>query len=177
MNDTQLLQCIEEHGKNVYSFCCQLTQSKQEAEELYQDTFLKAVELKGRMDWEKNPGSYLISIALRIWKNKKRKYAWRSRIAGMEELDEGTASRESAGQEGGSPEEIFLKQELHRQVQAAVAGLEEKYRIPVYLYYAQQFSTAQIGKMLKLPQGTVKSRLHKARELLKKELEVVLNER
>lgn len=176
MNDTQLLQCIEEYGKNVYAFCCQLTQNRQEAEELYQDTFLKAVELKGRMEWEKNPGSYLISIALRIWKNKKRKYAWRSRIAGMEELDEGAAGCGDSGREG-SPEEIFFRQELYQQVQAAVAGLEEKYRIPVYLYYSQQFSTAQIGKMLKLPQGTVKSRLHKARKLLKKELEVVLNER
>ena len=94
----------------------------------------------------------------------------------MEELDERTASGEHSGQEG-SPEEIFFRQELHRQVQAAVEGLEEKYRIPVYLYYSQQFSTAQIGKMLKLPQGTVKSRLHKARKLLKKELEVVFNER
>lgn len=176
MNDTQLLQCIEEYGKNVYTFCCQLTQNKQEAEELYQDTFLKAVEQKGRMDWENNPRSYLISIALRIWKNKKRKYAWRSRIASMEELDEGTASGENSGQES-SPEEIFFRQELHRQVQAAVEGLEEKYRILVYLYYSQQFSTAQIGKMLKLPQGTVKSRLHKARKLLKEELEVVFNER
>ena len=119
MNDTQLLQCIEEYGKNVYTFCCQLTQNKQEAEELYQDTFLKAVEQKGRIDWENNPCSYLISIALRIWKNKKRKYAWRSRIAGMEELDERTASGEHSGQEG-SPEEIFFRQELHRQVQAAV---------------------------------------------------------
>ena len=58
-----------------------------------------------------------------------------------------------------------------------MAGLEEKYRIPVFLYYSQQFSTEQIGKILKLPQGTVKSRLYKARKLLKKELEVVFNER
>lgn len=62
-------------------------------------------------------------------------------------------------------------------MQDAVAGLEEKYRIPVFLYYSQQFSTEQIGKILKLPQGTVKSRLYKARKLLKKELEVVFNER
>ena len=117
MNDTQLLQCIEEHGKNVYTFCCQLTQNRQEAEELYQDTFLKAVELKGRMDWEKNPGSYLISIALRIWKNKKRKYAWRSRIAGMEGLEEGLVSGESCGKES-SPEEIFFQKELCRQWRA-----------------------------------------------------------
>ncbi|WP_275443051.1 RNA polymerase sigma factor [Petralouisia muris] len=74
--------------KNVYAFCSQFTQNKQEAEELYQNTFLKAVELKEIMDWEGNPGSYLVSIVLRIWKNRKRKYAWRNRIAGMEELIE-----------------------------------------------------------------------------------------
>lgn len=167
MNDMQLLQCINEHGKNVYAFCSQLTPNKQEAEELYQDTFLKAVELKEKMDWERNPGSYLISITLRIWKNKKRKYAWRKRIAGIEEFTEQTAGRADSRQEA-STEEIFFQQELQRQVREAVAKLDDKYRIPVYLYYSQQFSTEQIGGILKLPQGTVKSRLHKARKLLRK---------
>ena len=176
MNDMQLEQCIHEYGKNVYAFCSQLTGNKQEAEELYQDTFLKAVELKEKMDWEKNPGSYLISIALRIWKNKRRKYAWRHRIAGTEIFTEELADGESGRQED-STEAVFFRQEQQRQVREAVAKLEERYRIPVYLYYSQQFTTEQIGKILKLPQGTVKSRLHKARKLLKKELEVILDER
>ncbi len=176
MNDMQLLQCINEHGKNVYTFCSQLTQNKQEAEELYQDTFLKAVELKEKIDWKKNPGSYLISITLRIWKNKKRKYAWRKRIAGIEEFTEQTAGIADSRQEA-STEEIFFQQELQRQVREAVTKLDDKFRIPVYLYYSQQFSTEQIGSILKLPQGTVKSRLHKARKLLRKELEGVLDEK
>lgn len=173
MNDTQLSQCINEYGKSVYAFCSQLTQNKQEAEELYQDTFLKAVELKENMDWERNPRSYLISIALRIWKNKKRKYAWRKRIAEMEELAEET----TASSQEDSAEEKFFQQELQRQVQKAVAKLDDRYRIPVYLYYSQQFSIQQIGTILKLPQGTVKSRLYKARKLLKEELEVILDEK
>ncbi len=176
MNNMQLEQCIREYGKNVYAFCSQLTGNKQEAEELYQDTFLKAVELKEKMDWERNPGSYLISIALRIWKNKKRKYAWRNRIAKTEVFTEEMAGGESGRQED-STEETFFRKEQQRQVREAVAKLEEKYRIPVYLYYSQQFTTEQIGKVLKLPQGTVKSRLYKARKLLKKELEVILDER
>ncbi len=176
MNNMQLEQCIREYGKNVYAFCSQLTGNKQEAEELYQDTFLKAVELKEKMDWERNPGSYLISIALRIWKNKKRKYAWRNRIAKTEIFTEEMAGGESGRQED-STEETFFRKEQQRQVREAVAKLEEKYRIPVYLYYSQQFTTEQIGKVLKLPQGTVKSRLYKARKLLKKELEVILDER
>ena len=82
-----------------------------------------------------------------------------------------------SGRQEDSTEETFFRKEQQRQVREAVAKLEEKYRIPVYLYYSQQFTTEQIGKVLKLPQGTVKSRLYKARKLLKKELEVILDER
>ena len=81
-----------------------------------------------------------------------------------------------AGGQGFSPEEFVLRKEQQEQVRAAVAGLEDRYRIPVYLYYTLQLSTSQIGRILKLPQGTVKSRLHKARQLLRQELEVVFNE-
>lgn len=176
MNEIQLEQCIEEHGKDVYAFCSQLTRNVQEAEDLYQDTFLKAVELGGRIDYGKNPKGYLISIALRIWKNRKRKYAWRKRIAGASQLEEGAVGDRCFGQVY-SPEDALLRQEVQVQVQKAVGNLDDKYRIPVYLYYGLQFSIDQIGKVMKVPQGTVKSRLHKARTLLRQELEVVLNER
>ena len=62
------------------------------------------------------------------------------------------------------------------QVRRAVGNLPEKYRIPVYLYYTLQFSVEEIANVMEIPKGTVKSRLHKARALLKKELEVVLDE-
>lgn len=172
MNELQLEQCIKDYGKDIYAFCSQLTRNLQETEDLYQDTFLKAVELGPRIDFEKNPRSYLISIALQIWKNRRRKYAWRKRIAGTEQLTEETAADKCQGQES-SPEDAVLRQELRLQVQEAVAGLEDKYRVPVYLYYTLQLSTEQIGKIMNLPQGTVKSRLYKARKLLKQKLEGV----
>lgn len=112
-------------------FCCHLTGNVQEAEELYQDTFLKAVELMKNIDYENNPKSFLISIALRLWKNKKRKYAWRMRIAGTESLIEETVENLEAEN---CPVEEMIQKEIQRQVRKAVAGLEEKYRIPVYLF-------------------------------------------
>lgn len=174
MDVRQLEQCIQEYGKDIYAFCNHLTRNKQEAEELYQDTFLKAMELARQIDSKKNPKGYLASIALRIWKNRKRKYAWRGRIAGTEELKEEMAAE--AGLQDFSPEEFVLHQEMQAQVREAVAHLEDRYRIPVYLYYTLQLPIGQIGRILKLPQGTVKSRLHKARKLLKQELEVVFYE-
>ena len=77
---------------------------------------------------------------------------------------------------GNLPEEEAIQNELREMVRKAVAGLDEKYRIPVYLFYTEQLTVEEISKVLKLPQRTVKTRLYKARKLLKKELEVVLDE-
>lgn len=175
MNRIQLEQCIHEYGTDVYRFCRQITGSLQEAEDLYQDTFLKAVELEEQINFQHNPRSYLISVALRIWKNKKRKFAWRQRIAGTCEFTEEQAKAVIPDQ-AGSAEDEALRQELQEQVRNAVKKLSEKYRILVYLYYTLQLSVEEIANTMELPQGTVKSRLHKARALLKKELEVVLDE-
>ncbi len=73
MTKQELGLCISEYGRDIYSFCKHLTNNLPEADELYQDTFLKAVELKEKIDYGDNPKSYFLSIALRLWKNKKRK--------------------------------------------------------------------------------------------------------
>lgn len=53
----------------------------------------------------------------------------------------------------------------------AVMGLDVKYRMPFVLYYIEGFRTREIASMLKLPEGTVKTRLRRAREILRTELE------
>lgn len=73
-------------------------------------------------------------------------------------------------------EEALIFQEETVMVRKAVAALPEKYRLPVLLFYMEDLKVAEIATVLKLPQGTVKSRLFQARKVLQKELEVVLNE-
>ena len=72
---------VDLYGKDIYSFCKKLTYNEFDAEELYQDTFLKALEIASRIDEEDNPKSFLLSISVSLWKNKQRKYARRMRIA------------------------------------------------------------------------------------------------
>ena len=103
MKVTELEKCIELYGKDIYAFCRQLTYSRQEADELYQDTFLKVMELLYKIKMEDNPKSYILSIALRLWKNSKRKYARRRQIADMESLTEeeqGIGSCKGEGKRG-----------------------------------------------------------------------------
>ena len=172
MTITELEQCVDDYGKDIYSFCRQITGSTWEGEDLYQDTFMKAVELLKKMDMDQNPKSYLLSIAVRLWKNKRRKFAWRQRIAGMESLDERIETKElSYSAAEMMPEEEVLTREQNSFVRKCITELSEKYRIVVHLYYSAGLSTREIADCLNLPEGTVKSRLHKARTMIKERLE------
>lgn len=60
--------------------------------------------------------------------------------------------------------------EDHSDLYAALAALDEKYRLPVVLFYLEGFRTREIAELLRVPEGTVKSRLKTARELLRRDL-------
>ena len=175
MTKQELTECIDTYGRDIYSFCRHLTGNAQETDELYQDTWLKVVELLDNIDSAGNVKSYCLSVALKIWKNKKRKYAWRKRIAGTQDyLDE--ENREYLQSEGATSEEQVLEQERNRLVWKAVNELQEKLKTVTLLYYMEELDTAQIAEVTNVSVGTVKSRLYHARKLLKKKLEGVLNE-
>lgn len=174
MTKQELEMCVNEYGRDIYSFCKHLTNNLPEADDLYQDTFLTATGLMDKIDYGNNPKSYLLSIALRIWKNKKRKYAWRKRIADMRSMaDERDVSPGESTEL--SPEERIVGKERDESIRMAVNRLPEKLRIAVLLFYMEDLPTAQIARVMKIPAGTVLSRLHQARKILRKELEDILN--
>ena len=70
-----------------------------------------------------------------------------------------------------SPEQEVENRELTDTLQREVNGLKQKYRTVVELYYALDLSAREIADILKIPQGTVESRLYKARKLLKQRME------
>jgi RNA polymerase sigma-70 factor (ECF subfamily) len=152
---------IDEYSNSVYRFCRSLTYSKEDADDLFQETFLRAFEHQSKESALDNPQSFLFSTSLYIWKSWKRKYARRKRLAPIEPLDENI----SAGVE---MEDTFMEQEEIRIVREVVKALPNKFRIPIILYYVMEMSVSDIALTLKLPVGTVKSRLFKARKLVEK---------
>ena len=173
MSREELEKWLNIYGKDIYSFCRKLTKDKAEADDLYQDTFLKMVELYDRLDIRQNPKSYLLSVAVNLWRNRKRKFSWRQRITGpcisLEELVMDVPSGKK------SVEEQMISKEERKLVRAAVDALPEKYKLPVLLFYMEELKLSEISQILNIPEGTVKSRLYKAKQVLKRELEVVLN--
>lgn len=159
---------IDQYGGELYRYCCHLARVLPDAEDLYQQTFLQLLESKIRVDTANNPRALLYSFATGIWKNEVRKRGRRAAIARPIELDgEHPPSLPAAD----STEESAAQAALYRTLRDAIAALPLKYQTVVLLTYQAELSISEVAACEKLAPGTVKSRLHKARKLLKKEME------
>ena len=78
MEAREIERCIDEFGTDIYRFCLKLCMSRQDAEDLYQQTFLKALESSRALDWEENPRAFFFTVAHNLWKSGRRKAARRS---------------------------------------------------------------------------------------------------
>ncbi len=168
MNREQIEKYIYEYGRDVYSFCTYLTRKKEDADDLYQQTFLVVIQ-KSDLDDDKNPKSYLISIAANIWNNHKRKYLWRKKKADIVYLQ--SEDMESIADEGESTCETVVKHDEMETVRKFVDQLPDKMKIVVLMYYMEELSVDEIAKALNIPIGTVKSRMHQAKARLRERLD------
>lgn len=156
---------IREYGKDIYSFCIYLTGSRDLADDLYQQTFLTAIE-KGDIDPDNNPRSYLLGIAVNLRNNQRRKLLFRRNREYLESDD--VISNISDGNENMGDE--LERKERNKEIRKGVALLPEKLRQVVIMYYTEELPVAEIASILNISEGTVKSRLSNARKKLKERL-------
>ena len=168
MTAKEIERCIDEFGTDIYRFCLKLCVDKEDAEDLYQQTFLKALETEWMLDWEKNPKALFFSLAHNLWKSDRRKQARRNMIAPCSNIDD---DAETLLHSEENIEENYFQKELITEVRQIMQTLPEKFQVPLILFYLSDCSIEQIAAIIKKPPGTVKSRLFKGRNLIKKRLE------
>lgn len=108
--------------------------------------------------------NFLFSTALYLSKSNKRKFARRNRIAPASTLNESSHI---------SPHDIegdYIAQETNETIRKLVENLPEKFKLPTILFYTVELSISDIATALNIPEGTVKSRLYKARKLIEEGL-------
>ncbi|MDE7029638.1 MAG: RNA polymerase sigma factor [Lachnospiraceae bacterium] len=175
MNNDEFERFVLKFGKDILRFCRMTAQNAEDGDELYQDTMLKLLEKKKRLDFAQNAKSYALSTSIYLWRNKKKKYANRMRLVPIDSMDEMSEEGYEVSDQDRevSPEHIVLQQNEVDMIQRFVASLPEKYRIPIYLYYSADMQISEVSEILGLPEGTVKSRIHKAKKQLKEKLEAI----
>ena len=165
MDVAEFEQFLQTYERDLYSFCQYLAMDIHIANDLYQETVLHAFEGIALIDVSKNPKSYLFSIAVGKWKNISRKANRRNAIAPEISLEDAIWATD-----GTKPESIAEQNELNRCIQKGLGDMKDKFRVPMILFYFDNFSLEDIAALCKIPLGTVKSRLNKGRALLKKTL-------
>ena len=168
METAVVSQLIDQYGMDVMRFCRSLTRCACDAEDLYQQTFLKLLQLQVKVEREQNPRAFLFSIASGIWKNECRKWGRRTDIAPSSSLEE---LREQQPPDEGDLQQQVLDRMCRQELARAVQRLEEKYRSPVILMYRFGMGIDEIARIERVPKGTIKSRLSRARKQLRKEME------
>lgn len=173
MNNSEFEQFVREYGAHILRFCRMTAGEKEAGDELYQDTMLKLTEKVGQLDTDQNTKSYALSVSIFLWKNRRRKNVSRKRLVPTDSLevlsDEGWEPCDNSI----SPEERLLSDHETRVVRQVVYHLPEKYRVPIHLFYSAEMQIAQIAQILHIPEGTVKTRMRKAKKMIKDELEAL----
>jgi RNA polymerase sigma factor (sigma-70 family) len=150
---------LHRHGPLVFGVCRRLLHDVHDAEDAFQATFLILARKAGSIVPRSMVGNWLYGVAHRV-AARARKLAWRRR------LREQTATDWTAVPSKEKPEEPELAPLLH----AEVARLPDKYRSPVVLCYLEGKTNEEAARQLDWPVGTVKGRLNRAREMLRKRL-------
>lgn len=171
MTNRELDALVEAHGTALYRFCLRLCGCRTEADDLFQQTFLRATELCDRINLQGNPKAFLFSIAARTAQRRQGLLARRRRIAPTDSLDDERGAAEQAVADPRRLEDGILREELRTTTLRAIDDLPDRLRLPVVLFYGEELPVEEIAGILGIPQGSVKSRLHRARTLLKRRLE------
>lgn len=166
---------VRKYQDRIFNTCWRMSGNRADAEELTQETFVRAFQAIGRFDGRSEFFTWLYRIATNLAISHQRKRSRssagsldRSPPRGAVEHGGGAATR--AAGSGPSPEERALATERGEQVIAALAELDEEHRAVVVLRDVESLDYEQIADILEVPVGTVKSRLHRARMALRARL-------
>lgn len=154
-------QYIRQYGKRLYGLCLTLCAHLHDAEDLYQDTWMKALEHLDQYDPARPFLPWVTRICVNTYRSRLRRLARSPVFNGFPTSQE----KDDLLSQVPAPEKPDYSP-LHQ----AIDSLPEKLRVAVILYYFQDMDVQSAAQVLGVPPGTVKSRLHKARVKLKEVL-------
>ncbi|MCC5828498.1 MAG: RNA polymerase sigma factor [Phycisphaeraceae bacterium] len=158
---------IVRHQSSVRGFLARLSGDASLADDLAQETFVRMLRHAGSFDDRFSMKTWLLTIGRRLLINHHRKQA---RIKSPAAASDPVTAKED------SPYERTARQDrqsfLERKLAQAMQSLSEAQRDVLVLFYQQQRTIQEIAGMLDLPEGTVKSHLHRARAAVRKNLDL-----
>jgi len=163
---------VQRYQRQVYNLAYRMLGNAEDAGDLVQDTFLRAYGALASFRQDASFLTWLYKIASNLCIDQLRSRKSRSALSLEVELEEGREPAADLRQTG--PEECAVRDAVQDVVQHAIYNLPEKYRLVVIMRHLQDMSVDEIANALDMPNGTVKTHLFRAREMLRGRLRPVL---
>jgi len=166
-------ELIEAHRDRVYNITLRMLNNRAEAEDVAQEVFITVFKTIDSFREESKFSTWLFRVTVNHCKNRI-KYLSRRHDRDHNELDDATAGPVNGAISGpvpAAPDIALEGAQMERLLQEAIANLDEEHREVVVLRDVEDLSIEEICEITGLPDGTVKSRLHRARLALRKKLQ------
>jgi RNA polymerase sigma-70 factor (ECF subfamily) len=148
---------------SLYGAGLRLTGNPTDAEDLVQDTYLKAFRASNQFEPGTNLKAWLFTILHNTFLNRRRRAVHEPIAVESDEIERLAADLPRVPE---TPEQLLLRETLDGDLQAALDALPEAFRQAVWLRDVEEFTYAEIATMLDVPIGTVMSRISRGRRLL-----------
>lgn len=168
-------ELVSAHRDRVYNITFRMLGNRAEAEDVAQEVFITVFKTIDTFREESKFSTWLYRVAVNHCKNRI-KYLSRRKDRDKDPLDEINANSSSSDPPisapvPSAPDRALEGAQMEKLIQEAIQGLEEEQRIVVVLRDVEDLSIEEICEITGLPDGTVKSRLHRARLVLRKKLQ------
>jgi RNA polymerase sigma-70 factor (ECF subfamily) len=153
-----------EYIDGLFAYAVVLTRNHAEAEDLVQETYVRAMQAMGRLRPESNVKGWLFTILRNVWLNQLRKVRNGPQMIQIE-AEEGVANR--VVEPSRNSHDLYVSKVEGEQVRTAIQELPTKFREIILLREYEDLSYQEIARVLNCPVGTVMSRLGRARAMLR----------
>ena len=163
-------QLVLAHQNKVFTLCVHMLGSREEAEDMAQEAFLKAWGSLGGFRAESSFATWMHRLTTNLCLDHLRKQTRRQNVAVTVSLDDEEAVIPEPADPGSDPQRELERNERQRSLAKALRGLSEHHRRALVMREVSGMSYQEIADALELDLGTVKSRIARAREALRKRL-------
>ena len=165
---------VASHSLMVFRIAYSILRNHQDAEDAAQECFLRVLKHRDRLHEVQNAKTWLARIAWTTALDKRR--SGRVMVS-LSDEESGAEARQSLSDSSPAPDEQVAGRQMQQMLQRLIAGLPEELRQPLELSTVQELNSAEIAEVMKIPEGSVRTRLFRARKQLKEKLAVLLEGR
>lgn len=163
--DEKIEQLMNDYGNDVLRIAYLYLKDKYLAEDVFQEVFVKVYKNYNKFKSNSSEKTWIMSITINTCRDMLR-ISWFKKVFMLKDPDDDLQIDTNENIDDKIAEKMQYEELLKE-----VMNLPYKYRVPVILYYYEGLSTSDISVSMKIPEGTVRSRLFRARTILKSNLE------